>query len=127
MQMRKSQQGASYIAILFGVILFAMAVKAAVAIWPAYWDDKIIDTQIQELLKESPDNVIPAKFTAQMEQRMEMNNVRDLRFPNIAQVTYKDDLVVKKKYEVRKPFVLNISLVMNFEKTFDQKSAKQAQ
>jgi hypothetical protein len=27
MQMRKSQQGASYIAILFGVILFAMAVK----------------------------------------------------------------------------------------------------
>jgi hypothetical protein len=79
MQMRKSQQGASYIAILFGVILFAMAVKAAVAIWPAYWDDKIIDTQIQELLKESPDN-ITAKFTAQMDQRLEMNNVRDLRF-----------------------------------------------
>ncbi|MEG0347741.1 MAG: DUF4845 domain-containing protein [Acinetobacter sp.] len=125
--MRKSQQGASYIAILFGVILFAIAVKAAVAIWPAYWDDKIVDTQIQELLKESPDNVTPAKFAAQMEQRMEMNNVRDLRFSDIAQVTYVDDLVVKKKYEVRKPFMLNISLVMNFEKTFDQKSAKQAQ
>lgn len=127
MKMRKSQQGASYIAILFGVILFAIAVKAAVAIWPAYWDDKIVDTQIQELLKESPDNVTPAKFAAQMEQRMEMNNVRDLRFSDIAQVTYKDDLVVKKKYEVRKPFMLNISLVMNFEKTFDKKSAKQAQ
>ena len=125
--MRKSQQGASYIAILFGVILFAIAVKAAVAIWPAYWDDKIVDTQIQELLKESPDNVTPAKFAAQMEQRMEMNNVRDLRFSDIAQVTCVDDLVVKKKYEVRKPFMLNISLVMNFEKTFDKKSAKQAQ
>ena len=127
MKMRKSQQGASYIAILFGVIVFAIAVKAAVAIWPAYWDDKIVDTQIQELLKESPDNVTPAKFAAQMEQRMEMNNVRDLRFSDIAQVTYVDDLVVKKKYEVRKPFMLNISLVMNFEKTFDKKSAKQAQ
>ena len=115
--MRKSQQGASYIAILFGVILFAIAVKAAVAIWPAYWDDKVVDTQIQELLKESPDNVTPAKFAAQMEQRMEMNNVRDLRFSDIAQVTYVDDLVVKKKYEVRKPFMLNISLVMTFEKT----------
>jgi hypothetical protein len=62
-----------------------------------------------------------------MDQRLDMNNVRDLHFKDIAQVTYKDDLVVKKKYEVRKPFVLNISLVMNFEKTFDQKSAKQAQ
>lgn len=125
--MRKSQQGASYIAILFGVILFAIAVKAAIAIWPAYWNDKIVDTQIQELLKDSSNGVTPAKFTAQMDQRLDMNNIRDLHFKDIAQVTYKDDLVVKKKYEVRKPFMLNISLVMNFEKTFDQKSAKQAQ
>ena len=33
--MRQSQQGASYIAFLFAAILFAIAVKAAVAIWPA--------------------------------------------------------------------------------------------
>jgi hypothetical protein len=127
MKMRKSQQGASYIAILFGVILFAVAVKASIAMWPAYWDNKIIDTQIQELLKDSPDNITPSKFSTKMEQRLEMGGVSDLRFKDIAQVTYKDGLVVEKKYEVRKPFMLNISLVMNFEKTFDQKSAKQAQ
>ena len=125
--MRKSQQGASYIAILFGVVLFAVAVKAAVAIWPAYWDDKIINTQIEGVLKDSPENITPAKFAKQMDQRLDMNGVRDLYFKDIAVVTYKDDLIVKKKYEVRKPFMLNISLVMTFEKTFDQKSAKQAQ
>ncbi|ERP95109.1 signal peptide protein [Acinetobacter sp. COS3] len=125
--MRKSQQGASYIAILFGVVLFAIAVKAAVAIWPAYWDDKIIDTQIQGVLKDSPENITPSKFEKQMNQRLDMNGIRDLYFKDIAQVTYKDDLIVKKKYEVRKPFMLNISLVMTFEKTFDQKSAKQAE
>ncbi|ENW03629.1 DUF4845 domain-containing protein [Acinetobacter beijerinckii] len=125
--MRKSQQGASYIAILFGVVLFAIAVKAAIAIWPAYWDDKIIDSEIESLLKDSPENISPSKFASQMEQRLEMSGVGDLRFKEIAQVTYKDDLIVKKKYEVRKPFMLNISLVMTFEKTFDQKSAKQAQ
>ncbi|MEN8319942.1 DUF4845 domain-containing protein [Acinetobacter junii] len=123
--MRKSQQGASYIAILFGVVLFAVAVKAAVAIWPAYWDDKIINTQIQGLLKDSPENISPSKFATQMDQRLDMNGVRDLRFKDFAVVTYKDDLIVKKKYEVRKPFMLNISLVMTFEKTFDQKTAKQ--
>ena len=125
--MRKSQQGASYIAILFGVVLFAIAVKAAIAIWPAYWDDKIINTQIEGVLKDSPENITPAKFAKQMDQRLDMNGVRDLYFKDIAVVTYKDDLIVKKKYEVRKPFVFNISLVINFEKTFDQKSAKQAQ
>ena len=125
--MRKSQQGASYIVILFWVVLFAIVVKALVAIWPAYWDDRIIDSQIEGLLKDSPENITPTKFESQMDQRLEMNGVRDLRFKDIAQVTYKDDLIVKKKYEVRKPFMLNISLVMTFEKTFDQKSAKQAQ
>ncbi|MBH2002910.1 MAG: DUF4845 domain-containing protein [Moraxellaceae bacterium] len=125
--MRKSQQGASYIAILLGLVLFAVAVKAAIAIWPTYWDDKIVDSQIQKLLKDSADNVTPTKFSSQMEQRLEMSGVSDLHFKDIAQVTYKDGLIVKKKYEVRKPFILNISLVMNFEKTFDQKSAKQAQ
>ncbi|NNP67518.1 DUF4845 domain-containing protein [Acinetobacter sp. Ac_5812] len=125
--MRKSQQGTSYIAILFGVVLFAVAVKAAIAIWPAYWDDKLINTQIEGLLKDSPANITPSKFASQMDQRFEMNGIRDLYFKDIAQVTYKDDLVVMKKYEIRKPFMLNISLVMTFEKTFDQKSAKQAQ
>ncbi|MCY6410573.1 DUF4845 domain-containing protein [Acinetobacter sp. VNH17] len=125
--MRKSQQGASYIAILFGVVLFAIAVKATIAIWPAYWDDKLIDTQIEGLLKDSPENITPSKFINKMDQRFEMNNIRDFHFKDIAQVTYKNDLVVNKKYEVRKPFLLNISLVMTFEKTFDQKSAKQAQ
>ena len=125
--MRKSQQGASYIAILFWVVLFAIAVKALIAIWPAYWDDRIIDSQIEGLLKDSPENTTPTKFAAQMDQRLDMNGVRDLRFKDVAQVPYEDDLIVKKKYEVRKPFMLNISLVMTFEKTFDQKSAKQAQ
>ncbi|OEY96300.1 DUF4845 domain-containing protein [Acinetobacter proteolyticus] len=125
--MRKSQQGTSYIAILFGVVLFAIAVKAAIAIWPAYWDDKLINTQIEGLLKDSPPNISPSKFNSQMDQRFDMNGIRDLHFKDIAQVTYKDDLVVMKKYEIRKPFMLNISLVMTFEKTFDQKSAKQAQ
>ena len=122
--MRQSQQGASYIAFLFAAILFAIAVKAAVAIWPAYWDDKIIDTQIQGLLKDSPANITPTKFASDMGRRFEMNGIRDIQFKDIAEVTYRGDLIVKKKYEVRKPFIKNLNLVMTFEKTFDQKTAK---
>ena len=123
--MRQSQQGVSYIAFLFAAILFAVAVKASVAIWPAYWDDKIIDTQIQGLLKDSPTNITPTKFAMEMDKRFDMNGIRDLRFKDIGVATYTGDLIVKKKYEVRKPFVLNLSLLMTFEKDFDQKTAKQ--
>ncbi|MCH2015802.1 MULTISPECIES: DUF4845 domain-containing protein [Acinetobacter] len=122
--MRKSQQGASYLAILFGVILFALAVKAAVAIWPAYWDDRVIDSQIEELIQNSASDITPAKFDMQMDQRLDMNNIRDLRFKDIAKVTTNNGLNVSKKYEIRKPFLLNIDLVLTFEKNFDQRSVQ---
>ncbi|MFW1810702.1 DUF4845 domain-containing protein [Acinetobacter ursingii] len=122
--MRKSQQGASYLAILFGVILFALAVKAAVAIWPAYWDDRVIDNQIEELIQNSASDITPAKFDMQMDQRLDMNNIRDLRFKDIAKVTTNNGLNVSKKYEIRKPFLLNIDLVLTFEKNFDQRSVQ---
>lgn len=51
-----------------------------------------------------------------------MNNVRDLKFEEIAQVTNVEGLQVKKAYEIRKPFLLNIDLVLKFEKSFDQSS-----
>lgn len=120
--MRNAQQGASYIAILFGVVVFALVVKAIIAIWPAYWDDRVINNQIEELIKDSPADITPAKFNQQMEQRLNMNNIKDLNFKDIAKVSTEHGLNVNTHYEVRKPFLLNIDLVLKFEKSFDQRS-----
>lgn len=122
--MRKNQQGASYIAILIAVIGFAFLVKIAIAVWGPYVDDRLIDTQIMELMQDSPANTSPEKFAQQMSQRLDMNGVRDINFKDIAQVTNIDGLQVKKDYEIRMPFLLNIDLVLKFEKSFDQRSVQ---
>lgn len=122
--MRKAQQGTSYLAILFGVVIFAIAVKAVLAVWPAYWDDRVINNQITELMQQSSADITPQKFMTQMDQRLEMNNIRDLHFKVIAEVFNQPSLTVKKKYEVRKPFLLNIDLVLTFEKSFDKTSVQ---
>ncbi|MGQ0768684.1 DUF4845 domain-containing protein [Acinetobacter baumannii] len=122
--MRKAQQGTSYLAILFGVVIFAIAVKAVLAVWPAYWDDRVINNQITELMQQSSADITPQKFMTQMDQRVEMNNIRDLHFKEIAEVFNQPSLTVKKKYEVRKPFLLNIDLVLTFEKSFDKTSVQ---
>ncbi|MDC4293984.1 DUF4845 domain-containing protein [Acinetobacter baumannii] len=122
--MRKAQQGTSYLAILFGVAIFAIAVKAVLAVWPAYWDDRVINNQITELMQQSSADITPQKFMTQMDQRLEMNNIRDLHFKEIAEVFNQPSLTVKKKYEVRKPFLLNIDLVLTFEKSFDKTSVQ---
>ncbi|MGK8803524.1 DUF4845 domain-containing protein [Acinetobacter seifertii] len=122
--MRKAQQGTSYLAILFGVVIFAIAAKAVLAVWPAYWDDRVINNQITELMQQSSPDTTPQKFMTQMDQRLEMNNIRDLHFKEIAEVFNQSGLIVKKKYEVRKPFLLNIDLVLTFEKSFDKTSVQ---
>ncbi|MFG0341296.1 DUF4845 domain-containing protein [Acinetobacter baumannii] len=122
--MRKAQQGTSYLAILFGVVIFAIAVKAVLAVWPAYWDDRVINNQITELMQQSSADITPQKFMTQMDQRLEMNNIRDLHFKEIAEVFNQPSLTVKKKYEERKPFLLNIDLVLTFEKSFDKTSVQ---
>lgn len=122
--MRKNQQGASYIGILIAIIGFAFLVKIAIAVWAPYWDDRVIDGQIAELLQSSPKNISPSEFESKIEQRFEMNGIRDIKFKDIAQVMNADGLQVKKDYEIRKPFLLNIDLVLKFEKSFDQRSVQ---
>ena len=122
--MRKNQQGASYIGILIAIIGFAFLVKIAIAVWAPYWDDRVIDGQIAELLQNSPKNISPSEFESKIEQRFDMNGIRDIKFKDIAQVMNTDGLQVKKDYEIRKPFLLNIDLVLKFEKNFDQRSVQ---
>ena len=122
--MRKNQQGASYIGILVAIIGFAFLAKIVIAVWAPYWDDRVIDTQIAELLQSSPKDISPSEFESKIEQRFDMNGIRDIKFKDIAQVMNTDGLQVKKDYEIRKPFLLNIDLVLKFEKSFDQRSVQ---
>ena len=120
----RHQRGTSYIAILIAVIGFAFLAKALIAVWGPYVDDRLVNNEIEELMKSSPKNIAPSKFESQISQRLDMNGVRDLSFKDIAQVTNVDGLQVKKDYEIRKPFLLNIDIVLKFEKSFDQSSVQ---
>ncbi|MFC6053756.1 hypothetical protein A6M14_00090 [Acinetobacter sp. Ac_877] len=122
--MRKSQLGASYSSILLAVICFALIAKFAIAVWGPYFDDRMINGEISALLKNSPEDISPEKFNNQMSQRLSMNNIINVKFEDIAKVSKNGELIVKKDYEVRKPFLLNIDLVLKFEKNFDQSSVK---
>ena len=122
--MRNAQTDASYISILLGVVAFAFIVKIILAIWPSYWDDRVINSQIEDHLKKSPSTITSSQFSSQMNQSLNMNNIRDLYFDDIARVSTEKGLEVTKRYEVRKPFLLNIDLVLTFEKSFDQRSVQ---
>ncbi|MEG2359282.1 DUF4845 domain-containing protein [Acinetobacter sp.] len=120
----RHQRGASYIAILVAIIGLAFMVKVLVAVWAPYLNDRLLDKEIAEQLQHGPKDLSPSKFADEMDKRLLMNNVRELKFADVAQVTNVDGLQVKKDYEIRKPFLLNIDIVLKFEKSFDQSSVQ---
>lgn len=122
--MHRAQQGTSYTAILLVIIAFAFIVKVLVAVWSPYWDNHVINSQIEQVLATSNSRTSPAQFKSQLAQRLDMNNVRDVKTDDILRVMNADGLKVKTNYEVRKPFLLNVDLVLKFEKSFDQRSVK---
>lgn len=122
----KYQQGSSYMSFILGVILFCFILKIGTALLPAYFDDRLIDDQIKQAVLASKGDTLPAKFISDMESRLSMNNIRDIKFADIAQVQQAGGgIVVYKKYEVRKNFVLNVDLAMTFEKKIDKSNASE--
>lgn len=122
--MHKLQRGASYSTFLLALIIFSIVLKVVVAIWPAYWDDHIIDKQIQSVLDDNA-SLTSDKFVSAMNERLSMNNIYDLKIEDIAKVSNDGgQLHVAKHYEVRRHLLLNIDLVLSFEKNFDQRTVQ---
>ncbi|WP_111891762.1 DUF4845 domain-containing protein [Acinetobacter sp. MB5] len=122
--MQKSQRGVSYSTFLLVLIILSIVLKVAVVIWPAYWDDYVINKQIKSVLDENP-ALTSAKFNSAMEERLSMNNIDDLKIEDIAKVSNDGgQLHVAKSYEVRSHLLFNIDLVLSFEKNFDQRTVQ---
>lgn len=118
----KHQRGASYIAIMIAIIGFCFLTKILITIWAPYWDNHVMNGEIEALLKTVPKNTTPNRFIEQANQSFNMNGLRDTNLRDISQIMNVDGLQVKVNYEVRKNFIMNIDLVLKFEKDFDQRT-----
>ncbi len=115
------QRGASYIGIFFGIILAAFAIKLSVALLPPFWDDRLINKEIEASLSSLPKTATQRQFKDDMVRRLEMNNIRDLKIDDVVSATnISGGLSVKKEYQIRSAFFANVELVMTFKKEFEQ-------
>lgn len=123
--MRQSQQGTSYLLIMLLLFMAGLVLKLALAVIPAYLDDRIINGQIEELMQKEP-NLSMTEFAQKANKRFEINAVRTLKFEDIAKTGFDDNgkIRVETDYEVRKPYLHNIELVIHFEKKFEQNTVK---
>lgn len=125
MQSLVAQRGVSYWGIMALIMFVAFGIKLFVALFPAYTDDMLVNKVVTERLTTASLDAAPAVLEKELAQQFGMNSLTTLNPREIFVITNRNGgNQVVKKYEVRKPLIANIELVVKFEKTFDQRAIK---
>src|SRR6218665_90098 len=114
---RRSQRGMSYTGFLIIALIVASMIKVVATIGSDYYDNYTINKMVKSLMDEGRTGSVE-EFKRALYDRFQINGIRD-RDPNSFE--YQMDgrsLVVTVDYEVRKPFVGNLDVVMRFSKTY---------
>ncbi len=122
MQSLATQRGVSYWGIMALIMFGAFGIKLFVALFPTYTDDVLVNKVVTERLSASSLDATPAVLEKELAQQFNMNSLTTLNPREIFVITNRNGNQVVKKYEVRKPLIGNIDLVVRFEKTFDQRA-----
>ncbi|MES2917008.1 MAG: DUF4845 domain-containing protein [Pseudomonadota bacterium] len=115
--MRRWQSGISYIGVMVLIGLIGAFIKVSATVGPIYYDNYTIDKIISSLFRDGRANSID-DFKRGFSDRLQINNIRD-KSPDDFQYEFQDrKLTVVMDYEVRKPFIANLDVVVHFKKTY---------
>ncbi|MDI1301043.1 MAG: DUF4845 domain-containing protein [bacterium] len=111
---RRQQLGMSYMGVLLFVTIFGGIIKVAAVVGGPYYDNYSINKIIDSLFRDGRADSIE-DFKRGLSDRFTINNIRD-KTPEDFKYTFADKkLTVEVDYEVRKPFIGNLDVVMHFK------------
>ncbi len=125
MQSLAAQRGISYWGIMALIMFVAFGIKLFAVLVPTYTDDMLVNKVVTERLTTASLDAAPAVLEKELAQQFNINSLTTLNPREIFTISNRNGgNQVVKQYEVRKPLIANIDLVVRFEKTFDQRAIK---
>lgn len=111
------QKGMSPIVVLFLLSMLGFAVMVIFKVAPAYMDYATIKSTVNNFaVKPESEGVKLNQFVTTINKQLYVNGINDLDFKEAAYVDKSSGkTVVGFKYEVRKPMISNIDVVLSFE------------
>lgn len=120
--MLSQQRGRSYVVMLLFIVVLILCAKVVLAIVPAYWNDHVLNGEIQKALLAADRDFNDAQFLPSLEKRLVINGLDHLLKENFLTVSDEGNHL-EKAYELRVPFVGNIELLIHFKKQFSIKAS----
>ena len=117
--MKDKQRGASFLGWVTIVAMVSVIGLLAARIVPPYVDFRTIGTLIEALPREDVRNMSKLEIRDALQKRFLINNIRDLKVADILDIQKKrDGTELLLKYEVRQHLAYNVSVVIEFNRTF---------
>jgi hypothetical protein len=117
--MRSRQRGATFIGMVTIIAILGFALYAGIRLAPLYFEYMAVVRALEQTAKEASAGTSPNELRAALARRW---TVEDIHSINVSDVDIKKTgtgFTLRAWYRAEAPFVGNISLVADFDKTVD--------
>ena len=115
MQTYKRQRGLSIVGVTAGITIFGIFALVAIKLIPVYSTNFTIESILEGVKQNYSEYHSPGQIRSSIAKRLEVNNIDVVNSGDVAIVEESDNYVVDLDYEVRVPFINNLSFLVEFK------------
>jgi hypothetical protein len=120
--MRSRQRGATALGMLSIVAIIGFALYGAIRLFPLYMEYLAVSRALEQTAKESSGNpTTPLLLRGALERRWTIEDIKSLQPKEIEITRNGSGFSMRAFYRAETPFVANISLAVDFDKSVDVK------
>ena len=117
--MRSRQRGATFIGMVTIIAILGFALYAAIRLAPVYFEYMAVVRALEESAKENMDGATPDTLRAALSRRWGVEDIHSVLPKDIEIKKAGPGFTMRAWYRAETPFVGNISLVADFDKTVE--------
>lgn len=119
----KRQQGATFLGVLIIVGILGFAIYAGIRLVPLYKEFMDVSTAMTQTAKELGSGATPAEIRKSLDRRWEIEDIHSIQPKDIDVVRVGAATTLRAQYRAEAPFVANVSLVVDFDKSVNMGGA----
>lgn len=119
--MRSRQRGATFLGMATIIAILGFALYAGIRLAPLYFEYMAVVRALEQTAKEHAGGTTPAELRNMLERRWEIDDIHSLAPKEIEIKKEGSGFSMRAWYRAEAPFVGNVSLVADFDKTVQVK------
>ena len=115
--LRRKQRGATFLGTVIIVAILGLGLYAGIRLVPIYKEYMDVSRALTQMATQLGAGASPAEIRDSLGRRWEVDDIKRMDYREVKIAPTAQGLSVQAKYRAEAPFIGNISLVVDFEKT----------